>query len=327
LGLRGLLVLGAGPGVGKTTYGLQLGLSVCKNNADAVFLMISLEMDRWAMYTRLLCNLAQLDWKTVMLGSASCRKSPNGPWFTPADQQSLDLAKAQLKDGKLGKQVLVVDRTSIGDKLTAASVQRLLDGLKKQCSAKRALVVIDYIQRISVSADAAKRGDLEADRYRVQVVQDIAEATKTASNPAGDAVLVISETRKPSGGAWYSKLADLMGSARLPYAVDAALLYRPMVDDDEVAQYSWPSAGVSVPSIDDLNKAGIAPVRLEIAKGRDGMQHGSWAMAFHYQQSRFVEAIVGMTAAGFHLGVTSPDPGEASEGPEADPGAGINPFV
>jgi len=327
LGLRGLLVLGAGPGVGKTTYGLQLGLGVCKHNADAVFLMISLEMDRWAMYTRLLCNLAQLDWKTVMLGSESCRKSPHGPWFTPADLQSLELARAQLKDGPLGQRVLVVDRAGVGDKLTAASVQRLLNGLKQQCGAKRGLVVIDYIQRIPVCEAAARRGDLEADRYRVQVVQDVAEATKTPDNPAGDAILVISETRKPSGQNWHSKLTDLMGSARLPYAVDAALLYRPMTDDEEVAQYSWPSAGVSCPSIDELNKFGIAPVRLEIAKGRDGMQQGAWALAFHYQQSRFVEAVPSTVPAGSFLkGAEMSVAGPFAGGASFDPGTGIDPF-
>jgi hypothetical protein len=294
LGLRGLMVLGAGPGVGKTTYALQMGLGVCRQNADAVFLVISLEMDKSALYTRLLCNQAQLDWKTVMLGSESCRREVNGPWFTPKDQSRLERAQTQLV-GTVGSRIMILDRTNLKGDITTDTILGHLADLKHRAGAKRAFIVLDYLQRLPVPEKLAKKGDLEADRHRVQVVQDLVEATKTGENPVGDALLVISEARKPSGGkhTWGNGLADLMGSARLPYAVDAALLFHPMKNAEQVNKHSWPSVSKSFSSIEELNCLGVSPVSIELAKGRDGMQRGEWAMAFHFLESRFVEAVPG----------------------------------
>jgi hypothetical protein len=56
--------------------------------------------------------------------------------------------------------------------------------------------------------------DLEADKHRVRVAQDVVAATRTADNPVGDAVLVIGEARKPPDArrAWGESLTDLMNA-------------------------------------------------------------------------------------------------------------------
>lgn len=287
LGLRGLIVLGAGPGVGKTTLALQMGLGICEKNDDAAFMMLSLEMDRWSMYTRLLCNLARLDWKTVVLGSEPFRAQTEGPWFTEQDNKKLEDAKAMLSASGIGNRIMILDRELLGEQLTTDTVLGRLNEFKARTHCSRAFIALDYVQRIPVPPTVVKHGELEADRYRVQVLQDLAEATKTGSNPVGDAVLAISETRKPSGKKWGGNLADLMGSARLPYAVDAALLYQPM-QPDEAGQYDWSSVSNQFEE-DSLSDVGVSPVRLELAKGRDGMQRGEWAVAFHFRESRFTE--------------------------------------
>ncbi len=297
LGLRGLTVLGAGPGIGKTSYALQCGISVCQHNADAVLVVFSLEMDHFALQTRVLCYLAGLDWKTIMLGSESLRGKDNGPWFTTQEQQKLDAAMQQLRAGPLGQRILILDRKALGDDLTALELIGHVNQFKEQCGASRALVVLDYLQRLPVPPAIARQGDLEADRYRVQTVQDLLAASQTESNPVGDALMVISEARKPSGGShsWGNSLADLMGSARIAYAADAVLTFQPMRDTDEVAQYGWPTFSQNLHDLESMQQAGISPVRLELVKGRDGMMRGGWGLAFHFQESRFTEAMLHAT--------------------------------
>src|SRR6202012_5370163 len=52
LGLRGLILLAAPPNIGKTTLATQIGMDIVKNNPDACFLFLSLEMSRFEILTR-----------------------------------------------------------------------------------------------------------------------------------------------------------------------------------------------------------------------------------------------------------------------------------
>jgi replicative DNA helicase len=80
LGLRGVTVLAAAPNVGKTAFTAQLGLGVARHWEEnrAVFVLVSLEMSRDAIYARLLCHEARIDWETLMLGSEGLRGRPEG---------------------------------------------------------------------------------------------------------------------------------------------------------------------------------------------------------------------------------------------------------
>jgi replicative DNA helicase len=288
LGLRGLIALGAMPGVGKTTLLLQLGLNVLRHNDDAIFLFVTLEMPRHALYARVLCNQAGLDWKTVMLGSAPFRGAPTGPLFLPDDQHKLTQAQAALHEGGLASRLFVLDPEALGPDLSAQTVLAYLEQAKAATQKARALVAIDYLQLLP-SADLI---DLEADRHRVQFLKDVLAGTRTAANPDGDPVFVISELRKPSGARrWHGQLSDLMGSARLAYALDAAFLFRRLGDEDaaEVHSFDWSAVGVPSPGEAAFAQAEVAPILLELVKGRDGFAQGSVALAFEYTKSRFTE--------------------------------------
>jgi hypothetical protein len=141
------------------------------------------------------------------------------------------------------------------------------------------------VQILPVPSDVSKYTDLEQDRYRVRVLQDVIRKSKSADHPDGDAVLFISETRKPtkSRDPWANGLAELMGSARLGYAVDYALLYGRMTANDFGDYYA------SERSQEKLQDDGIAPIMLSLEKGRDGMTRGRWAMEFHFRESKFEE--------------------------------------
>jgi hypothetical protein len=214
LGLRGLTLLGAGPNVGKTALALQLGLNACRDPGnDAAFLFLSLDMDRDEILDRIVCCEAGLDWSTYKLGSHGLRGRPTGPWRTPEDQLRLDEADGRLQGGLL-RRVQVAGRRELGDRFAAADVLALLRDLKARAGAARALVAVDYLQLLPLP-EKGRLDDLEADRHRVRLVQDVLDGTRTAQRPDGDAVVVITETRKPPGGkrsAWGGQLADLMPS-------------------------------------------------------------------------------------------------------------------
>jgi hypothetical protein len=288
LGLRGLIALGAMPGVGKTTLLLQLGVNVLRHNADTVFLFLTLEMSRNSIFTRVLCNQAGLDWKTVMLGSPPCRGAPDGPWLTFGDDQKLTQAQAALHDSGLASRLFVLDQEALGPDFTAQTVLAYLEQAKAATQATRALVAVDYLQLLP----APDLIDLEADRHRVGFLKDLLAGTRTAANPDGDCVFVISELRKPSGARrWHGQLSDLMGSARLAYALDAAFAFRRLegVDAAELHAFDWSAVGVPWPGEEAFAQAEVAPVLLELLKGRDGFAQGSVALAFEYTRSRFTE--------------------------------------
>jgi hypothetical protein len=89
-----------------------------------------------------------------------------------------------------------------------------MSALKTQSGAARALVVIDYLQVIPIPDSGQRSSELYADKYQVRVAQDILAGMRQAeSSLLGDALIAISETRKPATGRkhWGEDLADLMG--------------------------------------------------------------------------------------------------------------------
>ena len=213
LGLRGLIAVGARPGLGKTAWLSQLGLNVVRHNDDAIFLLASLEMPRDSLYARLVCSQAGVDWKTLVLGSPSLRGNANGPWFTPQDHARIVEANAALEGGGLGSRIFILDQEALGPDFTAQTALAYLEQAKAATQKTRALIGVDYLQLLP----APNLADLDADRHRVQFLKELLAGTRTGANPAGDCVLVISEMRQPSGKQhWHGQLADFMGSARLP---------------------------------------------------------------------------------------------------------------
>jgi replicative DNA helicase len=289
LGLRGLVLLGAMPNVGKTALVLHLGINVVRNNPDACFLCISLEMDRGSLFTRISCNLAEMDWGTLVRGDKTLRGG-SGPFFTPDQQARLRAADDWV--AKNGHRVRVLDRQSFGGGISATSILRAMNALKAQSGARRALVVIDYLQVIPIPDSVRRSSDLDADKYQIRVAQDILAGMRQGeSNLLGDAVIAISETRKPATGRrhWGEDLADLMGSARLGYGADAVLLYRRIVEDDDLAAIYEDAGRGTPPTAGQLENEGISPIMLSLAKGRDGMRLGEWPLEYHFNRSIFRE--------------------------------------
>src|SRR5262249_43997524 len=151
--------------------------------------------------------------------------------------------------------------------------------------------VIDYLQLLPVPDDVAAGGDLAADKYRVRMVQQAIENSRTAADPLGDTAIAISEARKPTNPkhVWGEAMSEGMGSARIGNAPDAVLLYREMSTKESEQHYGDSGTDAANHRREALKAQGIAPVTLILEKGRDGMTRGRWCMEFLFEKSTFVE--------------------------------------
>ena len=215
-------------------------IGVCQHHAenDAVVLFLSLEMDKDTIYARVKCNLAQMDYQTLMLGSPEGERE-DGSFFSAADQAHLDAARAVAEEGQVMSLLVVVDSDALGTRVTAEGIAALVSEAKARTGATKALLVVDYFQLLTVPAEVADRGDIEADRHRINLLKDVIERSRTEANPQGDAILAISEARKPSDEkqGWGRSLSELMGTSRLGYAPTLMMLYQVMTDTDIMEQY------------------------------------------------------------------------------------------
>jgi hypothetical protein len=115
-----------------------------------------------------------------------------------------------------------------------------------------------------------------------------------------DAILVISEARKPagkSGEKWGGSMADVMGSARGSYTPDMIFLFRPFDDAELLLQSGQWSKEMSRDERkeladqlrNELAQEGKTLNKFEITKGRDGVLRGTIDLTFWYRQSAFDE--------------------------------------
>jgi hypothetical protein len=283
LGLRELILLGAAPGMGKTTLAIQFGLDAVVHNKDVAFLFVSLEMSRWDMLTRFRSRLAGLDWHTVVFGSGV---GANAQTFTKEEFDRLEQAHGTLLD--IGGRIRILDNKNF-PMPTLKNVLDQVEDLKGSSGASRVFVLVDYLQVWPVPEALMKtlRTDLEADKWRIGQMRELRDGRGSANT-----VLVISEARKPSNEAqaWGGDMASIMGAARGTYTPDMLLLLNPL-SDQELGTLDGKKgdeeAGKKVRERDA--EEGFARQRLSIVKGRDGVQRGRVDLRFHFRQSRFEE--------------------------------------
>lgn len=280
LGLRGLMLLAAAPNVGKTTLAMQLGLDVVRADPQACLLFLSLEMTRADIMTRLLCNLSRLDWKSVILGQAG------GQGQGLSDQQAKALAQAQQELAELGRRILILDEDNFPH-FTVEGALAELSKLKERTGARRALILVDYLQVLPLPSpkeqDQARAAQSDADMWRVG-------ALKHLRDKSGEAVLAISEVARPQPGqAWAGALSDIAGSSRAVYTPDIIFLLQALSEEEALRQVG----GDARAARQQMQQLGLAFQRLVVAKGRDGVVRDSINLTFFYRQSRFAEGFRG----------------------------------
>jgi hypothetical protein len=273
---------------------------------------VCLDMPRQVIYERLLSHAAGLDYLILKRGDPGLIGRPDGPYLTLEQQAALDGASRRIaEDGTAGR-LLVLDRERLGEEFTAATLRQIISDFKKATHTRRALLVVDYLQILPVPADVARRGDLNMARYQVQFVQQAIAAPHGTAEWDRDAAIVISETRKPptSEEAGGEHPNDLMGTARIKYVADWIAMIKKMGPGDlgryyrDRLQVIEATCGNSKQVFQALGRelagAHVCPLTVNIAKARDGMFRGEFALAFQYTQSTLVvlEAPAGEVGAG-----------------------------
>ena len=194
-----LILLAARPGMGKTSFALNVALNVAKavHKTVAVF---SLEMSREQLATRLISSEAFLDNKKLMTGKLS-----------PDDRDKVTLASQALAHTK----IFIDDNPSLSVADMNAKCRRLDD---------LGLVVIDYLQLMTSAGGKGYSGE-----NRQQAVSDISRMLKIMAKELQVPVLCLSQLSRANEKRDDKRpmLSDLRESGAIEQDADIVLfLYR-----------------------------------------------------------------------------------------------------
>ncbi len=293
MGLRGLMLVAGPPNSGKTSIAVQLGLSALETDEEAVVVLVSLEQNRMEHLTRNLAYFSGLDWETVAMGSEKCRNETDrqaGTHFTAFDLKALKGGEAVFKG--LAHRLLILDGLNFPDPTPENLVQEV-ENLKEKTGASRALVIVDYLQLWPVPAgEKAIKTDLDRDKWQIGQLKEIHNHLG-----AGNAVLAISEATKTD---WKTGLTmgSVMGSARGAYSPDVVMVLQPIPADDLAPEGETDKEKAKTEGERLLNALafkGVALIRLQIVKGRDGVTRTGFDLAFLYRSLKFAETTVAKT--------------------------------
>ena len=195
-----LILLAARPGMGKTSFALNMLLHAGKFSGKTV-VFFSLEMSREQLATRLISSEAFLDNKKLMTGKLS-----------PDDWDKVTLASAALAHTK----IFIDDNPSLSVADMNAKCRRVED---------LGMVVIDYLQLMQSSGSGTKY----AGENRQQVVADISRALKIMAKELHVPVLCLSQLSRANESRSDKRpmLSDLRESGAIEQDADVVMfLYR-----------------------------------------------------------------------------------------------------
>jgi replicative DNA helicase len=160
LGKGNMIIVGARPGVGKTSFALNLGTSIAKRTKKAVCIF-SLEMSNEELVSRILSSEAMIDSKSLRKGELT-----NEEW------EKLALTGSLLSE----HEIYIDDTTSISTTSMKAKLRRIKN---------LGLVIVDYLQLMQ----SESRGE----QNRVNQIGDISRSLKVMAKELGVPVIVLSQ--------------------------------------------------------------------------------------------------------------------------------------
>ena len=228
-------------------------VNALRKHPNLAVLFYSLDMPKVVLYDRLFCLEAGITYADLV-GDLTAEKN-----------RKLEAAEARLRSEVLPR-LRIVERITLAKKESVA--QAIWTDIEQLSTvAGGVLTIVDYFQLLPVTGETS--GAQDADFNRVRSLQKIQELSRSNYHPEGYPVLVICEVRKGESGRTELEIPDLMGSARLGYSAESVLLLEPSKLD----------------TIGD-----VVPVRLNIAKGRDGAVRSKIELLFEHNCYRFREA-------------------------------------
>lgn len=256
-GIRGRILAGAAPGVGKTSLALDVSRKALHREQDLGVVYLSLDLPKTKLFYYMLAQEAEV-WHRLIASDEL------------DDDQRQRCSEAGARLAAIMTRLRIVD--DLPPILASETIRNRLAHVcaefQEEAHVSRLFVVVDPIQRLAVPSGL--NGDLEKDEYRLNLLRAFSEKTTDYSNPEGYPILAISEVRKENLDEKLG-MADLKGSSRHGYDADAILLLwrgkHPAQRDSE-----------------------ISPVTLHVAKARDGEAGSEANLLFHWKTCRFVES-------------------------------------
>jgi replicative DNA helicase len=277
-GLRGLMLLGAAPGVGKTQLTIQLGIDAMKDPTVGL-VYLSLEMPSSELTTRLLALASDLSYRKLRIGDQGVKADSDGLKFSIKDWTQLQEGVKTLT--VTSSRMVMYSMADIGTmKATSEDPSRwygrlstLIQEAKERLKVERLFVVVDNLQAILVEPPhgGAWSGDMERDRLIIEGLSRLQQETN-------EAILVISEVNK---GQFEDAdgMGDLLGTGRNAYRADVVMLMS--------RAYEWAKP------VDNPNKIEKVYDDLELSllidKGRDGVERGKVKLSWNATYSQIDE--------------------------------------
>ncbi|MBO5212315.1 MAG: replicative DNA helicase [Clostridia bacterium] len=166
LGKGELIVVGARPGVGKTSFVLNLATNIAKKTKKGVCIF-SLEMSNEELVRRVVSSEALVESEKLLKGT-----------LDTDDWEKLAMASSVLSDCDI-----YIDDTSVTSVTAMKSKLRRIKNL--------GLVVVDYLQLMSSES-------LKGDQSRVNVISEITRSLKVMAKELGVPVIICSQLSRTS---------------------------------------------------------------------------------------------------------------------------------
>ena len=252
--MPGLIVLGAMPSTGKTTFAKQVADQVVEKTADAACLFVSLEQSKEELRIKTLSRLSGVENRDMQRG----RLDTNGDGWKRIVEAKDTFA------GFAGRmQVLEGDRLTTVDKIRLAALQ-----LRQKTQAGRLLIVVDYLQILPVEKDF---GDLR------QKVNFVTSELRRIGRDLDAPVLAIASINRAAYNSTKGTLDAFKESGDVEFSADVALML--VKEDDKSKNGEENYLGVMRP---------YRTVYLDVIKNRNG-ELSRVELRFFPEVSRFRE--------------------------------------
>ncbi len=195
-GIDGLIVLSGMPGRGKTSFGLQLGYEVMKNN-EIPLLYCSLEMNRKELYLKLLSRLSEISNRDLKLMNIRLK-----------DEKKYNFAIDELRN--YGERIVIADRETTNFNL--ATLKNMGETLKNKTKSEKIFIVIDFLQVFPVP-------ELNSSNYNEKISYLVTQFRRIQEDLKGSLLLI---SQKEIIGNYSGE--SILGSPEIEYGVDSIFI-------------------------------------------------------------------------------------------------------
>ncbi len=224
-GLRAgdLVVLAARPGVGKTSFALNMAVNSAKKGTSIAF--FSLEMSKSQLVNRILCSEAQVELSKIRSGHLS-----------ESDWSQLNTTMQQLST----LDISIDDTPGLSILEARAKARRQLRGIVG--TDQKGMIIVDYLQLMT--PPVARR-----DGNRAVEVGEISRGLKILAKELGVPVIALSQLNRSveMRGAKYKRpmLSDLRESGSIEQDADIVMFIDRSMDEEEAMIDGRPELGTA----------------------------------------------------------------------------------